>query len=505
MKKPVYIKNNSTIALADIPILSYEQFSEQALTLLAEPDNHCVCYYAFPRDGKLQFICCIACDVSANIALLSHVVIRKDTHKLVSLSRNYQAMQQWEREIAENFGISFQGHPWPKPVRFAHDRAHRANTMDKYPFYRMESEELHEVGVGPIHAGIIEPGHFRFICHGETVLNLEIQLGYQHRGVERLLLEQKSLLQQTVLAESLAGDTTIGHTLAFVLNVEALAGIQPPILLTVERTIALELERIAVHTGDLSALCTDVAYQFGSAVLGALRTPVINFMQLWCGNRFGKGLIRVGQRRFPLTVHLRSSLLTTLNDFEKRFSATAEKMFSLPSVLHRFEKTGILTRAQADAIGVTGMVARSTGIQRDIRRSHPFGTFLDLPYEQVTLTSGDVYSRAYLRKLEIDKSLHIIRTLLERYGSDAKTEDQFAPPSFRMPSGQFALTMVEGWRGEICHCAVTGEQGRLQHYKVVDPSFRNWLALALAVRNNEISDFPVCNKSFNLSYCGHDL
>ena len=160
---------------------------------------------------------------------------------------------------------------------------------------------MHEVGVGPIHAGIIEPGHFRFICNGEQILHLEIQLGYQHRGIEQLFLEKKKLLQRITLAENIAGDSVAGHTVAFVNLWESLCKYHPERDLQFVRTLALELERIAIHTGDLSAMCTDVAYQLGSAVFGRLRTPVINYFQTWCGNRLAKGLIRAGKNNYPFT------------------------------------------------------------------------------------------------------------------------------------------------------------------------------------------------------------
>jgi Ni,Fe-hydrogenase III large subunit len=183
--------------------------------------------------------------------------------------------------------------------------------MDNYPFYRIESEELHEVGVGPIHAGVIEPGHFRFICNGEKVLHLEIHLGYQHRGIERLFVEKKTALQRCILAESIAGDTAVGHALAHVQLIESLAGVEVPEALQIERCIALELERIAVHIGDTAALCADVAYQIGQVVCEALRTTIINTTQLWCGNRFGKGLIRPGGTHYRLSDTQVDSMLAT--------------------------------------------------------------------------------------------------------------------------------------------------------------------------------------------------
>ena len=173
--------------------------------------------------------------------------------------------------------------------------------MDNYPFYNIDSEELHEVGVGPVHAGVIEPGHFRFICNGEKVLHLEIQLGYQHRGIEKLFIEKNNALQRCILSESIAGDTSVGHALAHSQLIESLAGIEVSETLQIERCIALEMERLAVHIGDTAALCGDVAYQLGQVVCEALRTTIINTTQLWCGNRFGKGLVRPGGSNYPLS------------------------------------------------------------------------------------------------------------------------------------------------------------------------------------------------------------
>ena len=415
-------------------------------------------------------------------------------------------MHIFEREIWENFGIEFEGHPWLKPVRFPHNRYNGDLKVNDYPFYKVESEELHEVGVGPIHAGVIEPGHFRFTCNGEMVLHLEIQLGWQHRGVEHLLLEKPKLLQRTVLAESIAGDTTIGHTLAFAQVMEGLSGISINSRLDAERSIALELERIAVHTGDISALCTDVAYQLGTAVFGALRTPLINYTQTWCGNRFGKGLIRTGGSHYSLTDELIQQLRNLLDDFEWRFKEMADKAYSLVSVENRFDEIGVVTNRQAKLIGTVGMAARMSGVKRDIRHSHPFASFSDIPYAPVILEKGDVYARYYLRRLEIEESINYIRKVLDKKSYFLSEATSPVPETnLNLSPVSISVSMVEGWRGEICHCAVTDEQGKIIHYKVKDPSMHNWKALELSLRDLEISDFPINNKSYNLSYCGHDL
>ena len=360
---------------------------------------------------------------------------------------------------------------------------------------------MHEVGVGPIHAGIIEPCHFRFICNGEQILHLEIQLGYQHRGLEQLFLEKKKLLQRITLAESIAGDSVAGHTVAFVNLWESLCNYLPARNLQLSRTLALELERVAVHTGDLSGICTDVAYQLGSAVYGRLRTPVINYFQKWCGNRLAKGLIRAGKTNFPFTRKLASELTILLDEYEKDFEEISEELFSLSSALARFEKTGVITTEQAATIGTVGMCARMSAISRDIRLSHPHDLYASLNHQPIIKRHGDVYSRAQIRKEEIRQSIRYIRQLLQNIPEENNNPEKL---SFPQPNS-FTISLVEGWRGEICHCAITDDNGELIHYTIKDPSFHNWLAVALAVRNNEISDFPICNKSFDLSYSGHDL
>ncbi len=361
----ITIKNNQGIPLSSIPLLEYGQFLDNNTSLINEPHNHCVNYYGFSYQGQIKLFCCIANDKVGTIYVTSTNV--KAGQSLPSFTAHHLAFEKFEREIHENFEIIYTDHPWLKPVRYPFNRADSLKTIANYPFFNIESEELHEVGVGHIHAGIIEPGHFRFICNGEQILHLEIQLGYQHRGIEQLFLEKKKLIQRITLAESIAGDTVAGHTTAFVNLWESLCGYQPDRDLQFSRTLASELERIAVHTGDLSALCTDVAYQLGSSVFGRLRTPIINYFQQWCGNRLAKSLIRAGYTNFPFNEQLAEKLLITFDNYEPDFNEMCKETFSLPTALGRFEKTGILSKSDASNIGTVGMVARTSGINRDIR------------------------------------------------------------------------------------------------------------------------------------------
>ncbi|MEI8048703.1 MAG: NADH dehydrogenase subunit [Bacteroidota bacterium] len=496
------INNNQSVPVSDIPEVSYNAFLILNTGMVVEtPGRHCVNYFGYPQGSKIKLVCCIAGDMDHIIYVSSCVV---DNHsELASFTAKNLCFEKFEREIHENFGIQYPDHPWLKPVRYPYDRFDKSKTIANYPFYSIDSEELHEVGVGPIHAGVIEPGHFRFICNGEQILHLEIQLGYQHRGIERLFLEKKQLNQLATLAENITGDTTVGHSVAFAHIWESLSGYESARDLDFTRTVALELERIAIHTGDLSAVCTDIAYQLGSSVFGRLRTPIVNFMQEWCGNRLSKGLIRPCENKIPFTQALAERLSEILDIFEPDFAEMNKELFNLPSALSRFERTGVVSVEDASAIGAIGMAARASGVTRDIRISHPHDLYPELNHEPIVKRHGDVYSRVAIRRKEVFQSIKYLRMLIADVPevSSSSVIDSTKKPGADL----FAISLVEGWRGEICHCAITGSKGELKHYKIKDPSFHNWMALALSVRNNEISDFPICNKSFNLSYCGHDL
>ena len=504
LNKILKIKNNQSIDLKDISIFDYEDFYQIVIELFKQSENHCLSYFAYKTNKGLHFIMAIGDDKNHDILLPSHVLKSDQKPELKSLSKEIFALHIFEREIHENFGVDFIKHPWQKPVRFAHNRANKEMQIADYPFYSIKSEELHEVGVGPIHAGIIEPGHFRFICNGENVLHLEIQLGWQHRGIEQLFLDKENNLQRNLLAENIAGDTVIGHTTAFAQTIEALSDKQLTEQQHIERALALELERIAIHTGDISALCTDIGYHFGSNVFGILRTAIINFTQFWCGNRFGKSLIRLGGTHFPFTEKLKLELLEVLQKFETQFEEMIEITFRLPSVQNRFYFIGIVSPEQAQMMGTVGLSARMSQIERDIRISHPNIAYQKFPYKTITDEKGDVFARFLLKRKEVRKTIAWIRNVMENYTFDTLPDEK---PDYQLElkPNSFAISLVEAWRGEVCHCAITDESGKLKHYKIKDPSMHNWKALELSLRNVEISDFPINNKSYNLSYCGHDL
>ena len=395
--------------------------------------------------------------------------------------------------------------PWNKPLRFPFDRYNRSSSIDNYPFYTIEGASLHEVNVGPIHAGIIEPGAFRFICNGEQVLHLEIALGYQHRGVERTMTADDNVLRQTLVAESVAGDSAVAHATAYAQLREKLADRkEAPATLDRERAIALELERMAMHIADTGALCMDVGYQLGQVACEALRTVTINTTQAWCGNRFGKGLIRPFGTNHPLTDTTIDLVRRNIADVRRRYDEVRHDIKSSPSLLSRFEQCGIVPRSEMTRIGCVGPTARASGVGRDLRSSHPWGVYgVEIAHEPFVKQQGDVMARLMMRCRETLQSADYVLRLLDACDPATPLPSPDYAPTARPDALAFGL--VEGWRGEICHVALTDAQGALRGYKIKDPSLHNWLALALAVRGEGISDFPICNKSFNLSYCGHDL
>jgi len=420
-----------------------------------------------------------------------------------SLTPQCPQAHMFEREIAEQYDIAPLGHPWLKPVRF--HRPYRAGAKvfaETGPavcdFFRVEGAEIHEVAVGPVHAGIIEPGHFRFQCYGENVLHLDIALGFQHRGAERALVSNPK--RRIFYMETLAGDTTIGHTLAYCRNIESLGGMQISESAEAARAVALELERLANHAGDLGALAGDIGYLPTMSFCGRLRGDFLNMTALLCGSRFGRGLLRGGGLRRPVTKEIADELLSRLIAAEADLKNAVELLWNTPSVLARFENTGVISAENAVALGLAGPCARACGLGIDARKDFPSGIYLKREFEPAVCATGDVYARAMTRWIECRDSIALIKEILPAAvcGPEPEAKPALAPDSL-------SVSVEEGWRGEICHIARTDARGQLDFYKVVDPSFRNWPGLALAMRGQQISDFPLCNKSFNLSYCGHDL
>ena len=423
-----------------------------------------------------------------------------------SMAADFPQVQLFERELAEQCGIIVTGHPWLKPVRFAPrlysgpDHPSTAPSVcGDMEFYQVKGAEVHEVAVGPVHAGVIAPGHFRFQCHGENIFHLEISLGYQHRGVERAMIGA-SPARAFSFAQTLCGDTTIGHTTAYCQIIEALSDCRKSARAQSLRGIALELERLANHVGDLGAISGDVGFLPTASFCGRLRGEFLNMTAMLCGNRFGRDMLRPGGVQFDLDRQLTDQLQHRLEKSAAEARQAIELMWNSPSTMARLDDTGRLDPLDAAQLGVVGPMARACNLPRDARHDHPTGIFRFVHIPPATWATGDVFARAFVRWLEIRRSTEFIAGQLAGLpeGDTCSALSALAPD-------HLAVTLVEGWRGEICHVACTDSAGRLFRYKVVDPSFHNWPAVGMALRGQEISDFPLCNKSFNLSYCGHDL
>jgi Ni,Fe-hydrogenase III large subunit len=471
------IQNNQAVHKTNIPIESFEKLR----TDLALKKMRVVQFFVVPENGKNKLYCVFTQNEMSKDRAKLFIVSSYIENKYESITTTNPALHMFERELYENFGIEPIGHPWLKPIR----------KQEGYEFFKSDDRQTHEVAVGPVHAGIIEPGHFRFLCNSERINHLEIQLGYQHRGVEKMLKNSPSIQ----LAESICGDSTIAYALTYARAMESLSNIKVDKKSQIIRKIALEMERIAIHIGDLGAIAEDIAYKMGSAVFGVTRTLVINTMLEICGSRFGKGLIKIGGVNFDINKEMKEKISRMLIDVQSRVDEMMNAMNNNASVLSRLERTGIVSTKHAKEIEMVGPAVRACNIKTDARK------FDNTDFQILTTGGGDVHSRFYIRYVEIKKSKEIIESLLAQLEGEINAERQ----TINLAPNSFVTSITESWRGELVHSVVTDEKGYIQTYKIKDPSFNNWFGLAIANRNGQISNFPVCNKSFDLSYCGFDL
>ncbi len=489
-------RNGQAVALADVPDLEPAAFFEAIVAAVQEGRRlACLC-----ADAQLRLFAVLADDGAGTLALARARLMEP---RYASITPRCPQAHLFEREMAEQFGIVPEGHPWLKPVRF---QTLGVSGSPVEPgvmaFYRVEGEAVHEVAVGPVHAGVIEPGHFRFQCLGEEVLHLEISLGYQHRGLEQALVGGPHPLSLK-FAETMAGDTSIGHGWAYCQALEALAGIDVAPRLQRVRGVALELERMANHTGDLGALAGDVGFLPTSSFCGRIRGDWLNLTAEACGSRLGRDWLKPGGLRYDLEPERARALRQRTAAVWADTRDAIELLWGAASVLNRFEAAGAVDPVQAREIGLVGVPARACGIRMDVRRDHPYGPYADHPVAVARAQNGNVHARAWVRWKELAESCRFLEEALAHLEAMPPAEEPAR--DLRLAPESLCVSMTEGWRGEVLHLVLTDGSGRFSRYKVVDPSFHNWFGLALALRGEQVSDFPLCNKSFNLSYCGFDL
>lgn len=430
-----------------------------------------------------------------------------------SLTKKFAVAYRFERQMKSLMGVEPAGHPdlrpwikhehWPDsayPLRKSFDASKpmlKAN--GEYRFIKAEGEGVYEIPVGPVHAGIIEPGHFRFQAVGEDVVNLEEKLGYVHKGIEKRF-EALSWEEGARLAGRVSGDSTVAHALTYCRAVEAMAGCEPPKRALWLRALLLERERIANHIGDLGAICNDVAFAF-------LYYQCMRLKEMWLrtnhkvfGHRFMMDRIILGGVAVDIRKDNKNEIAQELDWLADEFERLVVIYDENSSVEDRVRGAGILAPEKAKDLGVVGFTAKASGQPIDCRVQSPFPPYNKIIPNMAILQSGDVHARAWVRVEEVRDSIRIIREILDTL-PDGEISSQFIASQ----TEKTGFAVVEGWRGEIICWIQSGSNGGINRCMVRDPSSVNWLALEQAIHGNIVPDFPLCNKSFNQSYSGHDL
>jgi Ni,Fe-hydrogenase III large subunit len=444
---------------------------------------------------------------SAECAVLSFAA---EGNRFPSVGRSHPPAIRLERAVRDLVGLEPEGladaRGWLDHGRW--DLRHPLGaaaavrgTPAGYPFLPAEGESLHQIPVGPVHAGIIEPGHFRFTANGETVVRLEERLGYVHKGIEALMAGA-SVERAAVLAGRVSGDSTVACALAFARAVEAALGVEVPARAVWLRALCAELERLANHFGDIGAICNDASFAMMYAQCGLLREQVLRTAEASFGHRLMMDRVIPGGVRSDLPEEAKPALHALVAGVRRQFPELVELYDNTASLQDRTVGTGILSRSLAEQFAAGGYVGRASGRTFDARRTPGYPPYDRLQFEVPVLEDGDVNARVWIRIREVEQSLALVDAIARALPSGPiSTPDALA----RAAGAREGVALVEGFRGDVLAWVRIGPDGRVERCHVRDPSWFQWPLLEAAIDGNIVADFPLCNKSFNCSYSGHDL
>ncbi len=496
--------------------MSREQFAAECLRLHKRLDSAVMTYFAedLRKEHGVFRLYCVFLDKADRAWAVVSSDLPAGEARTASLSREMFSAALFEREMGEMFGIEFEDsldtrrlslhdEVWPKghyPLRkdFSPGNAAKAAAGGDYRFNRVDGEGIFEVPVGPVHAGIIGPGHFRFSSAGEPVINLETRLGFTHRGVEKLF-EGMEAPGAVSFSEKVSGDSAFAYSCAFCRGIESIYGAEVPMRARLIRAVFLELERMYNHAGDIGGIAVDVGFGYPNALASVVKEDLLALNRLLTGSRYLKGVNRIGGVNTDITDEQRTALISSVRRARDDVRELGEILHSSVSFMDRVDSTGILKKKTAADLGVTGLAARASGIQCDLRGIFDTQVYGACGFKPLTQGEGDVLARLNMRLDEFEASAGMINKLAGMLdtASGLKAESH--------PKAGAAIGCVEAWRGPLLIWVRTDPSGRIERCKITDPSFKNWQGLCFAVLGNIIPDFPLCNKSFDLSYPGNDL
>jgi Ni,Fe-hydrogenase III large subunit len=441
---------------------------------------------------------------TADVAVIS---LDCPEHNYPSVGQHHPPALRLERTVGDLFGLTADGSPDTRPwldhncwgVRFPlGDRVDALPTPARYRFLTAEGDGLHQIAVGPVHAGIIEPGHFRFTASGETVVRLEERLGYTHKGIEGLMAGA-SLERAVQLAGRVSGDSTVAYAYAFARAAEAALELTVPDRAVWLRALMAELERLANHLGDIGAICNDASFTLMHAHCSVLRESVLRASDSAFGHRLMRDIIVTGGVTRDLNGAAIDIIRSTLDNIRARFPALIELYDNTASLQDRTVDTGVLKPALARQYAAGGYIGRASGRSFDARRTLGHPPYDRLRFDVPVLTEGDVNARVWIRVREVEQSLSLIEQILNGLPEGAP-----GTHAGHRREAREGIAIVEGFRGDVL-VWLRLRDGRVERCHLRDPSWFQWPLLEAVIEDNIVADFPLCNKSFNCSYSGHDI